>query len=69
VDCLLKLLSKEPSLKGQHNTTAINTSLKKAIDPRFEIIFAGTFSAGKSMLINALLGQELLKRLQVSIVA
>ena len=36
------------------------TSLRKAISPKFEIVFAGAFSAGKSMLINALLERELL---------
>ena len=35
-------------------------SLAKAIAPKFEIVFAGAFSAGKSMLINALLERELL---------
>jgi replication fork clamp-binding protein CrfC len=38
----------------------VQASLKKAIAPTFEIIFAGAFSAGKSMLINALLERELL---------
>lgn len=60
VDRLLRLLDKEPSLKGQHNIAAIKTSRDKAIAPRFEIVFAGTYSAGKSRLINALLGQDLL---------
>ena len=60
VDRLLRLLDKEPSLKCQHNIAAIKTSRDKAIAPRFEIVFAGTYSAGKSMLINALLGQDLL---------
>jgi replication fork clamp-binding protein CrfC len=60
VNHLLRLLDKEPSLRGQHDTAAIKTSRDKAIAPRFEIVFAGTYSAGKSMLINALLGQELL---------
>jgi predicted RNA-binding protein with RPS1 domain/GTPase Era involved in 16S rRNA processing len=60
VNRLLRLLDKEPSLRGQHDTAAIRTSRDKAIDPRFEIVFAGTYSAGKSMLINALLGQDLL---------
>lgn len=32
----------------------------KAISPTFEIVFAGAFSAGKSMLLNALLERELL---------
>ena len=60
VNCLLQLLDKEPSLRGKHDIAAIKTSRDKAIDPRFEIVFAGTYSAGKSMLINALLGQDLL---------
>ena len=38
----------------------VESSLAKAIAPKFEIVFAGAFSAGKSMLINALLERELL---------
>jgi replication fork clamp-binding protein CrfC len=38
----------------------VKSSLRKAIAPTFEIVFAGAFSAGKSMLINALLERELL---------
>jgi replication fork clamp-binding protein CrfC len=60
VNILLKLLKQEPTLKSQQDTTAIEASLKKALSPKFEIVFAGAFSAGKSMLINALLGRELL---------
>jgi predicted RNA-binding protein with RPS1 domain len=60
VNLLLRLWDKEPSLRGKHGTAAIKTSRDKAIAPRFEIVFAGTYSAGKSMLINALLGQDLL---------
>ncbi len=60
VNHLLELLSQEPTLRSQQDTTAIEASLKKAISPRFEIVFAGAFSAGKSMLINALLERELL---------
>jgi replication fork clamp-binding protein CrfC len=52
-------LAKETNTKSQ-NITAAETSLKKAIAPKFEIVFAGAFSAGKSMLINALLERELL---------
>ncbi|HEY9808505.1 MAG TPA: dynamin-like GTPase family protein [Halomicronema sp.] len=59
VNSILQLLKQEPALKGQ-NVTAVQASLKKAISPKFEIVFAGAFSAGKSMLINALLGRELL---------
>ncbi|GBF78669.1 dynamin-like GTPase family protein [Aphanothece sacrum] len=60
VNSLLDLLQQEPSLRSQQNTSAIEASLKKAISPQFEIVFAGAFSAGKSMLINALLERELL---------
>ncbi|WP_366930809.1 dynamin family protein [Microcoleus sp. bin38.metabat.b11b12b14.051] len=59
VDSLLQLLRQESSLR-QQDITAVQASLKKAISPEFEIVFAGAFSAGKSMLINALLERELL---------
>jgi replication fork clamp-binding protein CrfC len=59
VESILQLLHQENSLRS-HNTTPILTSLEKAIAPKFEIVFAGAFSAGKSMLINALLERELL---------
>ncbi|MGF1677093.1 MAG: dynamin family protein, partial [Rivularia sp. (in: cyanobacteria)] len=59
VDCILQLLQQEPSL-ASCDVTPTQTSLKKAISPKFEIVFAGAFSAGKSMLINALLERELL---------
>ena len=42
------------------DTAIVESSLAKAIAPKFEIVFAGAFSAGKSMLINALLERELL---------
>ncbi|MGF1538863.1 MAG: dynamin family protein [Pleurocapsa sp.] len=42
------------------NIRIVEASLAKAIAPKFEIVFAGAFSAGKSMLINALLERELL---------
>ena len=58
VNSLLDLLAKEANLTTE--TTAIEASLKKAVAPKFEIVFAGAFSAGKSMLINALLERELL---------
>ncbi len=60
VQTLLELSQQEQSLRGQQNISAIETSLKKAVSPTFEIVFAGAFSAGKSMLINALLERELL---------
>jgi replication fork clamp-binding protein CrfC len=60
VNTLLDLFNQETKLRSQQNTTTIETSLKKAISPKFEIVFAGAFSAGKSMLINALLERELL---------
>ncbi|HIK03392.1 MAG TPA: dynamin-like GTPase family protein [Trichormus sp. M33_DOE_039] len=59
VDSILQLLQQEVSLRSQ-DITPVQTSLGKAISPRFEIVFAGAFSAGKSMLINALLERELL---------
>ncbi|AMA07893.1 dynamin-like GTPase family protein [Picosynechococcus sp. PCC 73109] len=60
VNALLDLWQQEPTLHFQQDTTAIATSLEKATSPKFEIVFAGAFSAGKSMLINALLERELL---------
>ncbi|MBD2137811.1 dynamin-like GTPase family protein [Anabaena sp. FACHB-1237] len=59
VEKIFQLLHQEPSLRSQ-DITAVKISLDKAISPRFEIVFAGAFSAGKSMLINALLERELL---------
>ncbi|MGF2033892.1 MAG: dynamin-like GTPase family protein [Nostoc sp. CmiVER01] len=59
VECILQLLQQEPTLRFQ-DITSVQTSLNKAISPKFEIVFAGAFSAGKSMLINALLERELL---------
>lgn len=59
VEQVLQLLNEEPSLRAI-DLCAIRDSLKKATAPTFEIVFAGAFSAGKSMLINALLERELL---------
>ncbi|MEA5619372.1 dynamin-like GTPase family protein [Cronbergia sp. UHCC 0137] len=59
VESVLQLLQQEPSLRSQ-DIRPIHISLNKAISPKFEIVFAGAFSAGKSMLINALLERELL---------
>ncbi|PSB04737.1 dynamin-like GTPase family protein [Merismopedia glauca] len=59
VTAILDLVHQESSLKGT-DTSAIAASTRKAISPTFEIVFAGAFSAGKSMLINALLERELL---------
>ena len=60
VENLLDLLKQSQTLS--QDITAIKASLKKALAPKFEIVFAGAFSAGKSMLINALLERELLCR-------
>jgi GTP-binding protein EngB required for normal cell division len=49
-------LVKETNIK-QQDVIAAETSLKKAIAPKFEIVFAGAFSAGKSMLINSSFAQ------------
>ncbi|MBW4638749.1 MAG: dynamin-like GTPase family protein [Gloeocapsa sp. UFS-A4-WI-NPMV-4B04] len=59
VESLLQLLHDEPTLRVE-DTTSVQSALKKAISPTFEIVFAGAFSAGKSMLLNALLERELL---------
>lgn len=59
VESLLQLLHDEPTLRVE-DTTPVQSSLQKAISPTFEIVFAGAFSAGKSMLLNALLERELL---------
>jgi replication fork clamp-binding protein CrfC len=60
VNTLRKLVDRENFLRSQQDFSSIDASLNKALSPRFEIVFAGAFSAGKSMLINALLGRELL---------
>ncbi|AFZ46049.1 hypothetical protein Cyast_0065 [Cyanobacterium stanieri PCC 7202] len=60
VNQIIELLQKNPELRVHHDTSPLETSLQKAIAPKFEIVFAGAFSAGKSMLINALLERELL---------
>jgi replication fork clamp-binding protein CrfC len=60
VESLLQLLQQEPNLRSQQDGSIVQASLRKAIAPTFEIVFAGAFSAGKSMLINALLERELL---------
>ncbi|MBD2358069.1 dynamin-like GTPase family protein [Tolypothrix sp. FACHB-123] len=59
VEYILNLVQQEATFRS-YDITSIQTSLDKAISPRFEIVFAGAFSAGKSMLINALLERELL---------
>ncbi|MDP5016260.1 MAG: dynamin-like GTPase family protein, partial [Dolichospermum sp.] len=59
VESILQLLHQEAALRSQ-DITSVQISLDKAISPKFEIVFAGAFSAGKSMLINALLERELL---------
>jgi replication fork clamp-binding protein CrfC len=60
VEAILQLLQQEPNLRSQQDSSVVQSSLRKAIAPIFEIVFAGAFSAGKSMLINALLERELL---------
>lgn len=59
VDNLLHLCRQEPKLQTT-DLSAVQASLAKVVSPTFEIVFAGAFSAGKSMLINALLERELL---------
>ena len=57
VDALLNLISQA---NIRVDTKPVQRSLHKATSPRFEIVFAGTFSAGKSTLINTLLERKLL---------
>ncbi|MEM8780306.1 MAG: dynamin-like GTPase family protein [Cyanobacteria bacterium P01_G01_bin.49] len=59
VNKILDLIDTASKIEHQ-DTLAVEASLRKAIAPKFEIVFAGAFSAGKSMLINALLERELL---------
>ncbi len=59
VEDLIQLARQENAIKSL-NFTQIDIALNKAISPRFEIVFAGAYSAGKSMLINALFEEELL---------
>jgi len=51
VEAILDLIRQDAALRDV-NLTALQASLRKAIAPRFEVVFAGAFSAGKSMLIN-----------------
>ncbi|MGB7441216.1 MAG: dynamin-like GTPase family protein [Coleofasciculaceae cyanobacterium] len=60
VEVLLQLLHQESSLRAMPDINNVQASLRKAVSPTFEIVFAGAFSAGKSMLINAVLERELL---------
>ncbi|BAQ60687.1 hypothetical protein GM3708_1093 [Geminocystis sp. NIES-3708] len=60
VNQILELIKKNSELRVHQETSKLEISLQKAIAPKFEIVFAGAFSAGKSMLINGLLGRELL---------
>ncbi|MEB3230434.1 MAG: dynamin-like GTPase family protein [Leptolyngbyaceae bacterium] len=59
VTVILQLLQNTP-VQRSVNLALVQESLRKAIAPTFDIVFAGAFSAGKSMLINALLERELL---------
>ncbi len=60
INDILSLLQKENSLRNEQSIDTVQASLNKVLSPTFEIVFAGAFSAGKSMLINALLERELL---------
>ncbi len=59
VEQVLQLVGEDAGL-GAIDLSMVRESLRKATAPTFEIVFAGAFSAGKSMLINALLERELL---------
>lgn len=56
VSGILKLIHTDAPI----DQDGVQRALQKVISPHFEIVFAGAFSAGKSMLINALLERELL---------
>ena len=58
VNSILDLVPESSNYR--QNIRVVEASLAKAVAPKFEIVFAGAFSAGKSMLINALLERELL---------
>ncbi len=60
VNSLFELLENEPKPWKNLDIEAAKRSRDKAVSPEFKIVFSGSFSAGKSMLINALLGRELL---------
>ncbi|WP_172957483.1 dynamin family protein, partial [Aphanothece sacrum] len=64
VNSLLKLAQQEISTQDNSiissSIALVKTLLKKVTNPRFEIILVGTFSAGKSTVLNALLNKELL---------
>jgi replication fork clamp-binding protein CrfC len=59
VQQVFNLISQELSLRYQ-DLSGAQESLRKVVSPTFELVFAGAFSAGKSMLINALLERKLL---------
>ena len=60
-DNVNSILDLARELNSNHQSIRVaEASLAKAVAPKFEIVFAGAFSAGKSMLINALLERELL---------
>lgn len=60
VNTILDLIRQETNLTPKPNTIPVEADLRKVLAPKFYIVFAGAFSAGKSMLINALLERELL---------
>ena len=59
-DNVSSILELARELNSDRQISVAEASLNKAVAPKFEIVFAGAFSAGKSMLINALLERELL---------
>ena len=59
-DNVSSILDLARELNSDRQISVAEASLNKAVAPKFEIVFAGAFSAGKSMLINALLERELL---------
>lgn len=61
VEGLIDLLQNDPLLRSQYEKSVNQAKASlKAISSEFEVVLAGQFSAGKSMLLKALLKRELL---------
>ncbi|TAF09293.1 MAG: hypothetical protein EAZ77_05435 [Nostocales cyanobacterium] len=62
IEDLIGLLLQESHENSQHEQllAQARASLNKALSSEFEVVFAGQFSAGKSMLLKALLQRDLL---------
>lgn len=59
-DSLKKLLSLSEKMSLEHNAASIKDTIEKVGNENFEVAIVGEFKRGKSTLINALLGEEVL---------